>query len=173
MPLFLSLKGDDRLHFLAIPINENTSNSYVPSRLAAVDYGSLIPEDRPIDTIAVGSVLAVADLRQSPERNRNVANFVDAFFTAFQSLLMPGHHPKWQEVNLAAELPGWRRYFPAEQWLQRNLQLVQMPKPEELRAMFSRFVDQRRQASGGVPMTPEQKNELFEQFRAWQTGQAR
>ena len=107
------------------------------------------------------------------ERSRNVANFVDIFFTGFQSLLAPGHHPKWNEVNLAAELPGWRRYAPADQWLQRNMQIAKTPSPEMLRTMFSRFVDERRQAIGGAAMTPQDKDALFQQFQSWQREQAR
>src|SRR3981189_2355614 len=69
-PLFLPLKGDDGLHFLAVPINEAITNIYIPARVSAADYPGLVPQDRAVDTVAVGSVLAVADLRQSPERNR-------------------------------------------------------------------------------------------------------
>jgi uncharacterized protein len=118
-------------------------------------------------------VLAVTELRQLPERSRNVANFVDIFFTGFQSLLAPGHHPKWNEVNLAAELPGWRRYAPAGQWLQRNMQVAKTPSPEMLRTMFSRFVDERRQAIGGAAMTQQDKDALFQQFQSWEREQAR
>ena len=172
-PLFASLNKDDGLHFVDIPLNQTITNNYVPTRLSAGDYRFLIPQDRPVDTVAVGAVLAVADLRLVAERNRNVMTFVDTFFTGFQNLLSPGHHMKWKEVNLAAEVPGWRRYAPADQWLQRNLQVAQPPKPDELLAMFSRFVDQRRQAAGQGPMSQQQKNELFEQFRAWQSGRAK
>src|SRR5216684_3189546 len=114
-PLFMSLKGEDGLHFLAVPFNQAANSAYAPTRLTAADYPGLVPQGRAIETVAVGSVLAVADLRQLPERYRNVVNFVDVFFTGFQTLLTPGHHPKWRDVNLAAELPGWRRYPPAEQ----------------------------------------------------------
>ena len=172
-PLFLALNQNEGLHFIPVPMNRSTSDAYVPSRLSSSDYPALITQEQPIDTIAVGNLLAVAELRQVPECYRNVATFVEAFFTGFQTLLTPGHHSKWQEVNLSAELPGWRRHPAAEQWLQRNATMAQSLKPDELRAMFSKFVDQRRQASGGVTMTPEQKNELFEQFRSWQAGQAR
>ena len=120
----------------------------------------------------MGNLLAVADLRQVPERYRNVANFVDIFFTGFQSLLTPGHHPKWNEVNIAAELPGWRRYAPADQWLQRNMQIAKAPNPEMLRTMFSRFVDERRQAIGGGALSQQDKDALFQQFQSWQKGQA-
>ena len=132
-----------------------------------------MPQDRSVDTVAVGSVLAAADLRALSERQRNVANFVDTFFTNFQSLLGPGYHPKWQEVNIAAEFPGWRRYAAAEQWLQRNAQIASKQSPDDLRVMFARFVDERRRAVGGAPMSQQEKDVLFQQFQAWQSGQAK
>jgi hypothetical protein len=88
-------------------------------------------------------------------------------------LLEPGHHAKWQEVSLAAELPGWRRYPPAEQWLQRNLQAAKAPNPEDLEEMFARFVDERRQLTGGKPMTQQEKSDIFQQYQHWQADQAR
>ena len=123
-PLFVGLDGKDGLHFLSIPLNPAISGVFVPTRLSAEDYPGLIPPDQPVDTVAVGTVLAAAIFPVSSERYRNLANFVDAFFTRFQSLTEPGHHPKWREVNLAAELPGWTRFAPAEQWLQRNAPVV-------------------------------------------------
>ena len=171
-PLFMSLKGDDGLHLLAVPLNPAVTSAYAPTRLTAADYPGLVPQDRGIDTVAVGTVLLVADLRQSPERYRNIANFVDVFFTGFQSLLEPGHHPKWREVNLTAELPGWHRYQPAEQWLQRNMQIANAPKPEDLKAMFAHFIDEHRRSAGGAPMTDQEKEDLFKQYSRWQSGQS-
>jgi uncharacterized protein len=167
----LRLKSNDGFHFLTVPINEGIAKLYIPVRVSAADYPDVIPKDNPVDTIAVGNVLIVADLRQVPERYRNVANFVDIFFTGFQSLLTPGYHPKWNEVNIAAEVPGWRRYAPAEQWLQRNTQIAKAPNPEMLRTMFSRFVDERRQAAGGAAMNQQDKDALFQQFQSWQRSQ--
>lgn len=169
-PLFTGLKADDGLHFLAVPFNQAASGAYAPTRLTAADYPGLISPDRAVDTVAVGSVLVVADLRQSPERYRNIANFVDVFFTGFQSLLEPGHHSKWREVNLTAELPGWHRYQPAEQWLQRNMQIASAPKPDDVKAMFAHFIDEHRRSAGGAPMTDQEKEDLFQQFSHWQTG---
>jgi len=171
-PLIRELKDAGDLHLVEIPFDQAIADLYVPTQLTAKDYPNLVQQDRPVRTIAVGSVLAVAELRQMPERSQNVANFVDVFFTGFQSLLEPGHHAKWHEVNLAAELPGWRRYPPAEQWLQRNLQIAKAPSVDELRLIFSRFIDERRQASGDAPMPVQEKSALFQQFRDWQTGQA-
>jgi len=171
-PLFAGLTGQE-LHFVAVPFTRAVGAVYAPTRLTAADYPGLVPPDQPIETVAVGSILAAADLRQIPERYRNVANFVDAFFSGFQSLLSPGNHPKWQEVNLAAELPAWRRYPSAAEWLQRNVQVANIQSPDNLKAMFSRFIDERRQASGGAPMSEQEKAALFQQFQAWRGGQAR
>jgi uncharacterized protein len=170
-PLVQGLKNAG-LHLVEIPFSQAASDVYVPARLTAADYPELVQQGQPVTTIAVGSVLAVAELRLVPERNRNVANFVETFFTGFPSLLEPGHHPKWQEVNLATDLPGWRRYPAAEQWLQRNLQVAKAPTVDELRSMFSLFLDERRQANGEAPMPVQEKSALFQQFRAWQTGAA-
>jgi uncharacterized protein len=172
-PFLVSLKREQGIHFLAIPVNAELASSYIPTRLSGADYPELITEDKPVETIAVGNVLAVTELRQLPERSRNVANFVDIFFTGFQSLLAPGHHPKWNEVNLAAEVQGWRRYAPADQWLQRNMQIVKAPSPEVLQTMFSRFLDERRQAIGQGAMSQQDKDSLFQQFQSWQREQPR
>ena len=170
-PIFRELSGNEGLHFLAIPLTPAIAAAYVPTRLTASDYPSLVPQDQTVDTVAVGVVFLAANLHQGTERYRNLVNFVDAFFTGFQSLLDPGRHPKWREVNITAELPGWRRFPPAEQWLQRNAQVANAPNPQDLRSIFSRFIDERQQASGGTPLTADQKNELFGQFELWQKGQ--
>lgn len=172
-PFFCDIKGDDGLHLLAVPFGPVMATGYVPARLTAADYPNLVPQSRSVDTISVGAVLVAANLQQAPERYRNVANFVEAFFTGFPSLLERGRHPKWREVNLGAELTGWRRYPPAEQWLQRNQQVSKAPDPQEVRTMFARFVDERRQSIGGAPMTEQQKLDLFQQYQHWQSAQPR
>jgi TRAP-type uncharacterized transport system substrate-binding protein len=173
VPLFHDLRADDGLHLLALPFDPAVAPAYLPARLTSADYPGLVPQGGSIDTVAVGAVLVVANLPQGTERDRNVANFVEAFFTSFQALLEPGHHAKWQEVNLAVELPGWRRYPPAEQWLQRNLQVAKAPNPEDLEEMFARFVDERRQLTGGKPMTQQEKSDVFQQYQRWETGHTR
>jgi uncharacterized protein len=172
-PIFRALTAGGGLHFLAVPLNPEVTAAYIPTRLTAADYPGLVPPDQPVDTVAVGVALLAANLQPGTERYRNMVNFVEAFFTGFGSLLEPGHHPKWREVNITAELPGWRRFPPAEQWLQRNTQVAGPPNLQDLRAIFSRFIDERQQASGGPSLTPEQKDQLFGQFEAWQKGQIR
>jgi uncharacterized protein len=172
-PIFRTLTSNDRLHFLAIPLNSTVTATYVPAQLTAADYPSLVANDRPVDTVAVGAVLLAANLQQGSERYRNLVNFTEAFFAGFQSLLEPGHHPKWREVNINAEFSGWRRFPPAEQWLQRNTHVAAAPNLEDLRAIFAHFLDERQKAIGSTPLSQQEKDKLFGQFEVWQKNQAR
>lgn len=172
-PFFRELDGNDGVHLLAIPLDPKVIAAYVPTRLTAADYPNLLRQDQAVDTVAVGTVLMVANLDQSSKRYKNIVNFVDVFFTEFSSLLEPGHHPKWTEVNLAAEFPGWRRFPPAGQWLERNTNVATQMTPQDLKAIFDRFIEERQQRTGGPAMTQRQKDELFSQFQRWQAGQVR
>jgi TRAP transporter TAXI family solute receptor len=174
--VFQGLRREDGLHFIPIPLNPSVANAYVPTSLTAADYPGLIANNQSVDTVAVGTVLAVANLVPDSERYRNVRNFVDVFFTEFKSLLEPGHHPMWREVNLAAELPGWRRFAPAAQWLDRNAAVAakQNPQsPQDIKTLFARFLDARQEVVGGTPLTDRQKQELYDQFQQWQSGHSR
>jgi len=166
-PAFCDLIGENGLHFLSIPSDAAAGAGYTPARLTAGDYPGLVPYNQPVDTVAVGTLLAVNEIPAGSDRYRNLASFVDAFFGGFQSLLQPGHHPKWHEVNIMAELPGWRRFPPATQWLRRNAQVAVAPDIERLKANFSRYIDERQQASGSPPLTQEEKEKLFDQFKRW------
>jgi len=170
-PMFQGLDSNNGFHLLAIPLSPTIIAAYVPTRLTADDYPGLIAPGQPITTVAVGTVLAAANLAPGSPRYLNVANFVDTFFTGFQSLTEPGHHPKWREVNLYADLPGWIRFPPADQWLQRNAPSPSQPA-EDLKTAFSRFIEDRQKAGGGAALTDQQKEDLFQQFRRWQTDRA-
>ncbi|HYM04806.1 MAG TPA: TAXI family TRAP transporter solute-binding subunit [Stellaceae bacterium] len=172
--LFEILPTGEGLHFVAIPLKPELASAYVPARLTADDYPRLIQPNAPVDTIAVGAALVAANLQVNTERYRNVANFVDAFFTQFPRLQEAPRHPKWSEVNLAAELPGWRRFPPADAWLKRNV-VAQAPAldEKELHDIFAKFLDERSKLSGGRAMSSQEKDKLFDQFRQWQTSQTR
>ena len=173
-PLFAPLRPADGLHFLAVPLTPEVIAAYLPSRLTAEDYPDLIAAETPIDTPAVGTVLLAANLVPESERYRSVVQFVDAFFTQFPKLLEAPRHPKWHEVNLAAELPGWRRLPAADAWLRRNAGTpVAAPNEQQLREIFARFLDERSRAASGKAMSAKEKDQLFEQFRQWQSSQLR
>jgi TRAP-type uncharacterized transport system substrate-binding protein len=113
--IFVGLPPESGLHFLPIPATPALIETYLPSSLAAADYPSLIPAGGSIETIAVGAVMAVYAWAPGTERHRKVARFVEAFQSRFAEFLRPPRHPKWREVNLAAELPGWTRFDHASQ----------------------------------------------------------
>ena len=166
-PIFCDLIGENGLHFLSVPSDAAVGAGYMPARLTAGDYPGLVPYNQPVDTVAVSTLLAVTEVQAGSERYRKIADFADAFFGGLQSLVQPGHHPKWREVNIKAELPGWRRFPAAAQWLQRNPQIPAVPNIESLKANFARFMDERQRASGGPPLSEHEKDQLFDQFKHW------
>ena len=167
-PAFLSRAIPAGMHFLPVPLTPDVLGAYLPASLTAEDYPGLVPAGQTVDTIAVGTALAVANLPPDSERYRNTVTFVDAFFTQFSKLQESARHPKWREVNLAAEMPNWRRFGPAQEWLKRNASTAPAPADRELKDIFTRFLDERARLSGGQAMTEQRKNELFEQFQRWQ-----
>jgi len=170
-PVFRELASTDGLHFLSIPVRPAITAAYAPTRITAKDYPGLVAEDAPVDTVAVGTALIAANLVPGSERFRNVVNFVDAFFTQFPSLLDVGHHPKWREVNLAADIPGWRRFPAAEQWLRANATVAKKTSSPDLKTVFERFLEERSKAGGAPVLTQQQKDEFFTEFQRWQAGQ--
>ncbi len=171
-PLFAALRAQDGVHFVAVPLKPEIVAAYIPARLAADDYPGVVASQGAVDTVAVGAVLVVANLLPDSDRYRNTANFVDAFFTQFPKLLEAPHHPKWSEVNLAAELPNWRRFAPADAWLKRNGGVPTAMNDQQLRDVFAKFLDERTRVGGGHGMTQQEKEDLFAQFKHWQNGRA-
>jgi TRAP transporter TAXI family solute receptor len=169
--VFSTLRGDSGLHFLAVPLTPPMLARYVPARLGAEDYPGLVKAQEPVETVAVTAVMLVSKLTAGSQRYRNVANFVDAFFTQIAKLQEIGH-PKWREVNLSAELPGFHRFPPADAWLQRNGAPSSGLSEDQMRDIFVKFLDERTKATGQT-MSGPQKEELFDQFRRWQNAQPR
>lgn len=171
-PVFQSLAHGDPLHFVTVPLDAGVITAYIPTSLTADDYPNLIQSGQPVDTIAVGSLLAVARLPPDSDRYRAVTNFVETFFTQFRTLLQTGYHPKWREINLAADAPGWTRFPPAQTWLDRNAVVARAP-PQDLKTIFARFLDSRQHALGGSQITDTEKQQMFNEFQHWQAGQKR
>jgi hypothetical protein len=108
--LFAGVPADSGLRFLPLPPTPALLETYLPGSLAAADYPTLIPAGESVETIAVGAVMAVYAWPPGTERHRKVARFVEALQANFDAFLRPPRHPKWREVNLAAQVPGWVRF---------------------------------------------------------------
>jgi uncharacterized protein len=115
-------KGEGRFKLLSVPFEDSLAELYLPARLSSDDYPELVQKGEAVSTLAVGSILAVYAWPEGTNRYRKVERFVDAFFSNFNEFLKPGRHPKWQEVNLSATVPGWKRFKAAEEWLAKNEQ---------------------------------------------------
>jgi TRAP transporter TAXI family solute receptor len=103
----------EQLHLLAIPA-ERIKAAYVPSELTAEAYPRLIDSGDRVPTVAVSAVLAAYNWEPNHPRRAKLTRFIERFYANFDRLLEPPFHPKWQEVDLKAEVPGWRRIEPAQ-----------------------------------------------------------
>jgi hypothetical protein len=169
-PVLERIAGDGELKLVPIPYDEELEADYLPSKITSADYPSLLAEGQSIETIAVPSVLAAYNWPQGSDRQRRLARFVEAFFSKFPELRKPPRHPKWHEVNLSAELRGWRRFPAAQAWLDaRKAQTAAAPSQPERRD-FERFLaEQRGQAAvgakGGSARAAEEA--MFQRFLEW------
>jgi TRAP transporter TAXI family solute receptor len=156
---------EGRFHLLPIPFEGEIAESYFPARFANADYPQLVDSTKPVETLAVGSLLAVFNWPENSDRYNRVKRFVDAFFSRFDEFLQPGRHPKWKEVNLAADVPGWERIRPAQDWLDRA-KTASKPSPQV--QSFESFMSGR-----GINVSAEQREVLFREFLAWQSDRQR
>lgn len=155
---------DGRFHLLSIPFEGEIAESYFPARFENTDYPQLVDPGKPVDTLAVGSLLAVFNWPENSDRYNRVRRFVNAFFSRFDEFLQPGRHPKWKEVNLAADVPGWERVKPAQDWLNR----ARTQGTSAQAKGFEEFISSR-----GLTVTAEQREALFREFLAWQSERQR
>lgn len=163
----LRLNADLRL----VPIDyaEALEKSYFPASLTDQDYPGLVQPGEPIETVAVGTVLAVYNWRPKTERYWKLHKFVNALFSNFDKVVSRSdRHPKWNEVNLAARLPGWQRFKPAANWLAKNRKSV--ATRQKLKAAFEKFLKNIAPNDSPKQLTPSQREELFSQFVRWQQG---
>jgi len=115
---FLKRKWPEGFKFLPVPLTEKLEEYYLPAHLEASDYPGLIPDGASIQTIAVPAVLAVYAWPQGSERYTRLTRLVDYMFERLPKLQTEaGYHPKWKEMNLAANVPGWRRFRPVQEKL--------------------------------------------------------
>jgi uncharacterized protein len=152
------ISASENLHLLEVPYTRTLENVYLAAQLEQSLYPNLIDTGQAIQTIAIDSVLITNNWQPASDRYRRVAKFVDALFTHFPELQKPPRHPKWKEVDLSKELPGWQRFAAAQEWLQQ--------------ARFDEFAAS-HQAAGAPPASPAEKQRLFREFLEWSQSEAK
>jgi uncharacterized protein len=164
---FTGFKAEDALHFL--PVDGDT---LPPGDFAKIDhFPALIAADKPVPTVAGAMLLVVYNWPASTERYQRVSNFVNQFFTNIEKFKGPGRHQKWKEINLAANVPGWTRFQPAQEWLDKWKQ-SENTASSEVRTAFDQFLKSKANGTASArPISQEQREALFGQFMEWWTTQ--
>lgn len=152
-----AIPADRGLHLLPVGFGGSLARLYLPTRLGHDDYPNLIAAGAEVPTIATGLVLLAATAKDDPGHASRMARLVDTLFSRFAELKGEGHHPKWNEVNLAASLPGLKRAPEAEAWLQQH-------RPGERDSLPAK----RTIEAGAASSTNQaQREALFQQFIEW------
>jgi len=143
------------IRLLPIPYSRALQRDFLPSTLRHADYPNIIADGESVDTVAIQSALFAYNWPARSRRFELLETFTQGFFSRFSEFLADAHHPKWREVNLAAQLPGWQRFRPAQRWLERN------PTGE---AAVRNGAGNERTPTGG---SSDQEKKLFEEFLRW------
>jgi TRAP transporter TAXI family solute receptor len=160
-----ALKPSDGLKFVSIPYTAPLFSDYYPATLDHSDYPNLISDGQRVETIANCAVLAVFNWPQDTDRYERVAKFVDAFFDHFDDFRKPPRRAKWQEVNFAATLEGWKRFPAAQAWIDAAR------SQDTTENDFDRFLDESRGKDPGLQSDAE-REALFRAFVKWKASQA-
>ena len=111
-PLLQAIRPDSGLHLLTVPFNEKLAEAYIPSILSDETFPSLLAKGQIAETVASGLVVAVINWPGRSARSEKIKRFATALLDAFAS-----EDGGEAGLNLAAEVPGWKRYGAAEEWL--------------------------------------------------------
>ncbi|WP_230532396.1 TAXI family TRAP transporter solute-binding subunit [Microvirga roseola] len=163
---FARVPKDAGFHFLPVPYGPEFEESYYPATLESADYPSLVPEGQSVETIAVGAVLVAYNWPTRSARYKQLEAFVEAFFDKIDQFQKEPRHPKWREVNLAVDVPGWSRFEPATRFLQEaaaQTTSAAAQRPDDnsaLKAEFERFAKERGLSSSD-------RKKVFDEFIQW------
>jgi len=167
---FNNIKPEDNLHLVPIPFSKKFADYYTLGEFTNKDYPSLVPQGSRVDAIAVPTVLAVYNWKSGGDRHRRVERFVERLFENFQKFQKPPFHPKWRDVNLAATVPGWKRFPVAEEML-KKVTKDKVASPENLNTEFQAFL-QRGGPRTKVPTDQAGREALFREFLRWREREA-
>lgn len=160
------LKAQDGFRVLPVAYERPLQNEYLPATLTTEDYPGLIAPGQKVETIAVSAVLIAFNWPKGTDRYRRIQKFVDNFFPRLADFQKAPRHPKWREANLAAVLPGWKRFEGADEWLRKRDTMAQGERDQ-----FNQFLAGRREKAASLPS--EERDRLFQEFLAWKARERR
>ena len=107
------------VHFLEVPAAMLGSNVFGPGTIRGESYPDLLEPGATISTISSPGVFAVLNpADETPGRAERIDRFIEAYFANFESFKdSTQFHPKWNEMSLATDVPGWTRHPTAQRLL--------------------------------------------------------
>lgn len=164
----------DGLHFL--PLDEKSLpgqnvgavlTQYLPTKLTDDEYPALIPPGTSVPTIGNRALLVTYAWPENSARYARMTKFVREFFGKIDLFQDGARHPKWREINLAADMPGWVRFRPAAEWLAENRKpsalQANAPQMTNVKALFEQYLQSG--ATAGKPLSDRDRQEMFGQFQ--------
>lgn len=164
VPHIAQIPPNSGLHLVPIRFTKTFSDYYTVGEYTNTDYPNLVPPGQRVDTLAVPTVLAVYNWPKGHERYRKVERFVTRLFENWDKLRNPPYHPKWRDINLAATVPGWKRFVAAEEQLAR-LVGSSAPSQKELSEEFKAYLMGRPE--GYAQLGKAERDALFREFLQW------
>lgn len=166
--LIKGFKNDAGFRLMEIPF-DRFDEYYVPSVFTSDDYPNFLKKGEKVETIAAPAVLAVYNWPRTSDRFRRVSRFVDLLFAKFENFKGPGYNPLWKDINLAAQVPGWTRYWVAEE----KLKAIQAKAAAVSTETTVDVQLARQQAARAAPGDSAAQERLFQQFLEWSRSQAK
>jgi uncharacterized protein len=131
---------------------------YLPVELTHQQYPDLIPEGTSVSTVGSRSLLVTYAWPEYSSRYNRIAKFVREFFGKIDQFHDGSRHPKWEEISLAAEIPGWIRFKPAVDWLVEHQNAA-------LKPAFDQFVQNYAPSMAQKGISEKDRELLFVKFQ--------
>lgn len=167
-------KKEDGVHFLSLdekslPDHNLSSifDSYLPAALTHEQYPALIPQGQSVPTVANRALLVAYNWPETSPRYRRLEKFVATFFDRIDQFHSDSRHPKWKEISLSADVPGWTRFKPAAQWLSRHTMASrsrEVGSHADLRPAFDQFLAEYTATTGRKALSAPERQMLFSEF---------
>jgi TRAP transporter TAXI family solute receptor len=175
--LFRRVRKEDGLKFLPVPLTDAVQKaSYLPTRLTAEDYPRIVPADGDgaVQTVAVGSVLMSFNWKPDTSRYKSIELFISTLFERLGRLQAAPYHPKWADVNLAAQVPGWERLPAVDAVLATTATAdAQSCSEPALRLAMQKFLGEVSIVPTAGKLSREQTEQLVQDFKRWLDSQSR
>jgi uncharacterized protein len=166
------LKADDGVHFLQLDDASMPGYDlapvfaeYLPGELTHEMYPNLITEDAPVQTVVNRALLVTYAWPEGSTQYQKTVRFVNSFFEKISRFRETGFHPKWGEVNLWADVPGWTRFKPAAEWLASHKVATASITPAQEQATFEQFLASYRAKVNNRPLSQNEKEFLLRKVK--------